>query len=378
MKKEINTKFCNIIILGRPNVGKSSIFNFLISKNEAIVRNEEGTTVDVRSKIIGNIIIWDTPGIFTYEELNIKKIDYIYFVIENNVLNSDKKIYLDLKKKFKNVLVIINKIDKNDYDDYSFFQNHIKISIKSGIGLHELKSVFFDNYDDNYVSKEKKIWAILGRPNVGKSSLINLLADNELHSVSSEQGTTKEFLPVDIDNNIILDTPGQRKKALFPLYANVFGVIIVLDPDYARQDMRFIGEMTKRKKPIIVIFNKIDLIKDIDLMFLEEKIYKIWGLKLLKFSCIRNSNINNIVNVIRSQEQKYQKRIQTSKLNFWLKKNVQKHEPKLKFISQVEVSWPKFFCDHKLAIDKEKMLKKMISRDFNLDGIPLDIIYKEN
>jgi GTP-binding protein len=369
----------NYILVGRPNVGKSSIFNFLIKKNEAIVRDEDGTTQDWRSKKIGNITLWDTPGIFKLEELPPCKVDKIFFVIENNVIDYDRKLFIELKRKF-DVVVIVNKIDleKSMYhsENFSFFGEVLKISLKSRIGLHVLADTFFEDYV-NIQEDEKKTWAIIGKPNVGKSSLVNLLAKKYVNKVADYNGTTKEFLPVHIDEKILLDTPGQRRRALFPRYENIFGIIFVIDLKQERQDLRLIGMTVDRRKPIIIVINKIDLAKKDEVKKVEDSIKKFWDIPIIKMSCLRKKGFNSILENIELIEENFYKRIKTAQLNAWLNAEIKSVEPRLKFISQIEVGPPRFFVDFKLEDHKERMLKRRLAKKFGFEGVNIEIRYKE-
>lgn len=365
----------NVFLVGRPNVGKSSIFNFLLSKNEAIVKDEEGTTCDWRSKKVGNIVLWDTPGTFHFESLPAVP-EYIYFVIENIVLDYDKKFYLELKSKFKNILVIINKIDKGEDFDYSFFDNHIKISLRSRFNIFHLKSMFLDNYIDTS-SDEKKTWAIMGRPNVGKSSIINSLLNYDLHKVQDFEGTTKEFLPVDFDYNVLLDTPGQRHGAFFPRYNNVFGIIVISDVNSEKQDLRMINLAIKRNKPIFLVINKIDLIDNKkDLEGVKARFARIFNIPIIFTSCLDKIGIHKIFEHIKHLESSFYKRIPTGLLNTWLSTDIKHVEPKLKFITQIETAYPKFYINCAIAKDKETMLRKRLAAKFGFKGIPIKIIVK--
>ncbi len=370
----------NYVIVGRPNVGKSSLFNFFVKKREAVVKDEEGTTIDWRSKIIGNIKIWDTPGVFKINTIPVSDPDKIFFVIENNVLNDDKLIYLSLKKKYENIFVIVNKIDKSkETDDFSFFDNVIKISLKERIGLDDLVDIFFDSQFEKRLN-DKKIWAIVGKPNVGKSTLINLLNGSYIHKVEDKEGTTLEFLPVDVDDKIFLDTPGQRKKAFFPKYEDVFGMIFVLDHRNERQDLRLINLAYERRKPCFVIINKTDLEKKDKIDEIEEKIKKFWNIDVLRCSFINLKNQNHLKSKIQSYmkkiEEAYFQRIKTNALNIWLTDNVKKTEPRIKFITQTSSAPPEFFADFELSQDKERMLKKRLSEAFGFQGIFIKVKYK--
>lgn len=372
----------NYVLVGRPNVGKSSLFNFLVKKHEAFVRDEEGTTVDWRSKKFGNIIFWDTPGVFDIEQMPPCNVDKIIFVIEHNVLTYDKEIYKALQRKYKDILVVVNKIDKSKnqlQESYDFFQNRVLISLKNRIGLDDLKKGLNlkNHYDDKAdVVNGKKIWAVVGKPNVGKSSLINLLAKKEIHKVEDFEGTTKEFLPVDLEDNVLLDTPGQRHKANFPKYSNVFGILFVMDLKQERQDLRLLDMLHKRLKPIIVLINKTDLATGDKIKKAEEKISKLWNIPIMRISCKSGFNVAKLDEMIVKQENDFASRIKTSELNAWLKKDVYHAEPKLKFITQIDTCPPKFFLDYKLDTDKERMFKKRLTNHFHLKGIPILLKYK--
>lgn len=372
----------NYVFVGRPNVGKSSLFNFFIGKHEAFVKDEDGTTIDWRSKNVGNVVFWDTPGVFKISDLPPVEIDKIIFVIEPNVLNYDKQLYLELKKKF-DVVVIVNKVDLvgsnssfNTFDDYSFFGDPVFVSLKNRIGFNDLKRIVDTNSHE--VENIKKIWAIMGKPNVGKSSITNLLAKKELHKVEDYEGTTKECLPVELDDEVLVDTPGQRRKALFPKYSNIFGIVFVIDLKVQRQDLKTLGLMFERRKPMFVVINKIDIAKGNEIKEIEEKITKFWDVPILKISCANKKNIEKIEDMMKQQEANYEKRIKTSQLNAWLREEIMLIEPRLKFMTQIETMPPKFFLDTKLDDHKERMLKRRLSKKFEFSGIPILFQYKKS
>lgn len=370
----------NYVIVGRPNVGKSSLFNFFLGHHEAFIKDEDGTTQDWRSKRVGDVVFWDTPGVYKFDTLPPVEIDKIFLVIENNILNDDKKLYIELKKRYENVVVIINKIDlakKFDNEDYALFEQYVEISLKNRIGLSHLKQHIKSSKEASNPENGKKIWAIIGKPNVGKSNLINLLAKKDLHKVEDFEGTTKEFLPVEISEEILLDTPGQRKKPIFPQYTNVFGAIFMVDLKFERQDLKMIGLVHKRRKPIIVVINKIDKAKGNEVTEIENKIKKLWDIPIIKTSCLKKQNVEQVLKLIQRQEENYKKRIKTSELNSWLTNNISKIAPRIKFITQIESSPPKFFVDCKLEEHTQKMLKRKLMREFGFEGIPVTINLKK-
>lgn len=374
ISEQQSCKIYNFAFVGRPNVGKSSIFNAVIRKNEALVRNEEGTTIDWREMQIGNISIWDTPGVWTIEKMPLVELDKVFFVVENNILESDKKIYQQLKKKY-DVIVLINKIDQGE-EIYEYFDNFIKVSTKNGTGINKVRDIIFENFED--LEEEKhKLWAIIGRPNVGKSSLVNLFAQEERHKVEDCENTTRECIPVSLDDSFLLDTPGQRKRAIFPRYNKIFGLLLLIDEKVEKQDLRLVDLALKRHKPIILVLNKIDLSESKKIKNIEDFFNNLWQLPIMKISCTKNSGIEKLKEKMRFVEKRFFARETTSALNQWLTTEIRPIEPKIKFITQIEVAPPRFFVDQQLSDHKEKMLKKRLMKAFSFEGIPIQIKYKQ-
>lgn len=366
----------NFVLVGRPNVGKSTIFNLLVGKREAVVRDEEGTTVDWKEVKIGENAIWDTPGIWKIDSMPPCQIDQVLLVVENLVTESDKKIYFELKKKNYSLKVIVNKIDRG-VEDYSFFQDYVEVSAKSKVGIQELKDFIASENLDVNKKEEKKLWAIIGRPNVGKSSLINFFSNCERNRVSEKEGTTREFIAVNLENDLLLDTPGQRKKAIFPKYDNIFGFIVVLDNDLQKQDLRLIDMAFKSRKAVMVVINKLDIVDRQDLKIIENEIKRLWVVPVLHVSCLKKKGLENLRNKMRDMEEDFYKRIATNALNIWLGKEIKRIIPRLKFISQISTAPARFFLDHKLKMHEERMLKKRIQKELGFEGIPICIKYND-
>ena len=365
----------NFVLIGRPNVGKSSIINFLLRKKEAKVKNEDGTTQDWREIKFEGFSIWDTPGVFKLDKMPPCDVYKVIFVVENNILESDKELYKKIRREYS-VSVVVNKVDKSE-EDYSFFHDYTKISAMKNYNLEGLLEILEEKKLRQKMS-EKKLWAFIGKPNVGKSSIINMLFKEERLNVADEEGTTKEFIALANDDFNLLDSPGQRGGIDFPKYSDIFGLIIVLDLKQEKQDLKIIDFVSKRKKPLIVVINKVDLDERGKMAEIQDKIKRYWGIKCVQVSCVRKTGIKSLKNSMALVEENYFKRIKTNALNVWVKDRVRPIEPKIKYLTQISTGHPKFYVDTRLVEDKKRMLINKIRNDFEFHGVPIDLVMKED
>jgi len=234
-------KKCTVCLVGRPNVGKSTLFNRIIGKKVSIIDDMPGVT---RDRIYGNasynnhnFYLIDTGGIDIKDDnwnnvitnqvmLAIDESDVIVFVVDGKegVTSNDEYITELLHKSGKKVVVAINKIDSklaesNMYEFYSLgFDNYVTISAEHNIGISDLFDKVFEGLDKNEeeLVDEKPKFCVIGRPNVGKSSLVNALLNEERVIVSDIAGTTRDSIDTvfKYENNeyTLIDTAGLRKK----------------------------------------------------------------------------------------------------------------------------------------------------------------------
>jgi GTP-binding protein len=307
----MSSKIPIVAIVGRPNVGKSTLFNRLVGRKQAIIAKEAGTTRDtISSEIIWNnkkFILLDTAGLindfFGYKEAQIEKLaqdkvddalldcDLILFVVDakTGILPEDKLIARNLRKLNKEIIVIWNKADnsvlESKIDEVNEFGFSRKVAVssisgkRSGLLLDEVTSRIPKT--DTEVSDLKKL-TIVGRPNAGKSTIFNLLSDSNLAIVSDIPGTTRDAINLKINlpgtqkELEIIDTAGFRKRgkiqvgiekfsilrAIESIYkANIIVLVVDASEGLTRTDAHLAQMALDKKKTLIVLINKIDLLK---------------------------------------------------------------------------------------------------------------------
>ncbi len=302
-------KIPSVALVGRPNVGKSSVFNRILRQKISIIEDTPGIT---RDRIYGvanykgykfNLI--DTGGIdLSNEEFNteikiqaeiaIEEADVIIFVVDGKEgLNTNDKVVRDiLYKSNKKIIVAINKIDNNQakenmYDFYELgFEHYVGISAEHGTNFDKLlDEVVKDFNDQDIVEDDGRVkFAIIGRPNVGKSSLVNALLREDRVIVSDVAGTTRDSIDTvfnyDKEEYVVIDTAGMRKKGRvfesvekYSLLrsmksierCNVCVLVINAEEGIIEHDKHIASYALEAGKPLVLVVNKWDLMKDTDI-----------------------------------------------------------------------------------------------------------------
>lgn len=430
-----------VAIVGRPNVGKSTLFNKLAGKRIAIVDDKPGVTRDriyAEAEWLDNkFTIIDTGGIEPESEdiivsqmrrqaqIAIDMADVVVFVVDGKqgLNDADNEVAQMLRKAQKSVVLVVNKIDNRNYDDniYEFYNlgigEPISISASQGLGLgdmlDEIVSKFpkeeYDGEEEEYI----KI-AIVGRPNVGKSSLINKILGEEKHIVSNIPGTTRDAVDSYLENELgkfaLIDTAGLRKKskikeqierysAIRTLAAieNADVCILMVDAEQgvAEQDEKIIGYAHEINKAIMVIVNKWDLIEKDDKTMnvyknnLSQNLTFLSYAPFLFISAKTGQRVHKVLGMAKECYENYSKRIKTGVLNDVISKAVMMQEPpavggsrlKIYYVTQVGVKPPTFvfFVNNPqlLHFSYQRYLENQLRENFDFSGTGIKTEFRE-
>ena len=429
--------FTSIAIIGRPNVGKSSLFNKLTRSRDAIVSDFPGLTKDrnygyFESKNKKTLLI-DTGGISESNEdlkdvisaqawIAVQESSLVIFLIDGSeeLTKVDQDIFENLRKFDKEFLTVLNKIDKKTQTSVKedIYKNGIKdffeISAEHSINLSNLKSFLEkkipERIDD--LTDDKKV-AILGRPNAGKSTFINQLVNQDRLIVSEIAGTTIDAIsiPFEINNEkfTFIDTAGIRKGYKYNHRIEYFSFIRALhsieksdiviflcdaSENLVDQDLKILNMVIDAGKPILFAMNKIDLLSNKELVNLRnskkmqsEFMQKI---KKVEISALNKKGFKRIFKETNKIIQKSQENFSTSLLNKLLDKFIKLSAPpsvggrllKFKHIHFSGVCPTTFVInanqDKKIPDNYKKYLENSFRKELSLESIQLKLIFKKS
>ncbi len=429
-----------VAIVGRPNVGKSTLYNRLIGERRAIVDDVSGVT---RDRLYGfaewngkNFNLIDTGGfvknskdIFESEirkqvQIAIDEAAVLLFLVDATVGVTDLELEIAdmLRRTKKKVIVVVNKVDNTErmYEANEFyslgFESVFFISSISGSGTGELLDEivqFIDvSADDPGAGLPK--FAIVGQPNVGKSSLLNALMGQERNIVTDIAGTTRDSIHTRYNlfqkEFLLIDTAGIRKKAKVEEDLEFYSVIraikaleeadvllLMIDAQTGieQQDLKIFRLAQKRKKGVVLIVNKWDKIDKSDktMKLMEEsirqKIAPFSDVPIIFTSVTEKQRIYKVIEVALEVYENRKRRIPTSELNELIQKAVEEVAPpsvrgnflKIKYVTQLPSPTPVFvfFCNYPNDVKESyrNFLEKKLRNTWSFKGVPVQIFFRK-
>ena len=426
-----------VCIVGRPNVGKSTLFNKLVGKKISIIEDTPGVT---RDRIYGEVSyhgkkfnLIDTGGldiakelfnneIKTQVEIGVLEADKIIFVVDakEGMTSNDLEVKDLLKKSGKEVIVAINKVDNkqaedNMYDFYELgFDKYVTISGEHNRGIADLlDEVTHDFTKEGQEADKRTRICVIGRPNVGKSSLINALLNEERVIVSNVAGTTRDSVDIPFkyekEEYILIDTAGMRKKGKvfesiekYSLLrsmraidrADICLLVINREEGIIEHDKHIAGYALDKGKGIIIVVNKWDTVteKENDLKEFTKEIreeFKFISYAPIVFlSALTKKRIHTLMPEVKRVRESITKEIKTSVLNNVIMKayglnpapSYKGKRLKIYFVSQTGVKPPKFTFNVNnkglVHFSYERYLENKIRESFDFTGTPIEIVFK--
>lgn len=428
-------KLPTVALVGRPNVGKSTLFNKIVGRQVSIIEDLPGVTRDriYQEATYNNkkFYLIDTGGIDTTKldfnneikmqaEIAINEADIVIFIVDGKEgLTANDLLVRDiLRKSNKKIIVAINKIDAKDakdniYDFYELgFDTYIPISSIHNTGYIELMDTVTMNFK---VSKEEEDtrtkFAIIGRPNVGKSSLMNALLNEERVVVSNIAGTTRDsidsILKYHNEEFVMIDTAGMRKKGRifesiekYSLFRSLKSidrcdiclVVINAEEGITEHDKHIAGYAIERGKGIIFVVNKWDTVKDTTIQDFEKLMRAEFQFAtyapIVFLSALTKKRIHTLMPEILKVKENIKREIKTSLLNTVIEDAYQLNIPpsykgkrlKIYFTSQTGINPPKFTfrVNNKglVHFSYERYLENKIRENFDFTGTPIIIQFK--
>ena len=431
-------KIPTVALVGRPNVGKSTIFNRLVGKKVSIIEDTPGVT---RDRIYGDVYyrdykfhLIDTGGIDVSKELfnneikiqaeiAIDEADEVIFIVDGKEdLNQNDYVIRDmLKKANKDVIVAVNKIDNTNRNDniYNYyelgFDKIVAISGEHNIGIDDLLENItsdFSPLQDDVEDDNRIKFCIIGRPNVGKSSLVNALLNEEKVIVSDVAGTTRDAVDTEFKYNskdyVAIDTAGMRKKG--KIYENiekyslirsmkaiersdVCVIVINAEEGIIEHDKHIASYAMEAGKPMVFVVNKWDMVNDKNdiksfTLLMRNEFQFLPYVPIVFLSAKTKKRIHTLMPEIEKVYFNSLKEIKTSLLNSVIRDAVMLNQPpsykgkrlKIYFVNQSGTKPPKFTFNVNnkglVHFSYERYLENKLRENFDLEGTPIVIQFK--
>ncbi len=428
-----------VAIVGRPNVGKSTLYNRLTETRKAIVDDFSGVTRDRHYGIaewVGHSFnVIDTGGYVANSDdvfevaireqvvIAIEEATAIIFMVDvtTGITDLDDEIATLLRKGKKPVFVVVNKVDNNALQSdatifYSLGLGEIfNISSMTGSGTGELLDELVKTFDDE-PAEENTLpkYAIVGRPNVGKSSIINALIGEERNIVTPIAGTTRDSIHIHYNRYghefMLIDTAGLRKKTKVKENIEFYSVmrtikaleeadVIILMIDAVEglesQDINIFHLAEKNKKGIVLVVNKWDLIEKDNKTIkrfeeqIREKTAPFTDVPIIFTSVLEKQRLLKVIETAAEVFANRSKKISTSKLNDIMLPIIENYPPpalkgkhvKIKYVTQINATSPMFafFCNLPQYIKDpyKRFIENKLRENFDFSGVPIQIFFRQ-
>ncbi len=428
-----------VAIVGRPNVGKSTLFNRLIGERQAIIDDQSGVTRDRQYGISDwngkNFTVIDTGGFVSNSDdvfeaairdqvhIAVEEARVIIFLVDvsTGITDLDEDVANILRRSNKPVFCVTNKVDNyerqleaNEFWSLGF-ENTFFISAMTGSGTGDLLDAVCEYLDDPKEEEDSiPKFAIIGQPNVGKSSLLNALVGETRNIVTDVAGTTRDSIHTRYNkfgkDFLLIDTAGMRRKSRVKENLEFYSVmraiksideadvcILVIDATLGieAQDMNIIRLTQKRNKGLMLLVNKWDLMeKDSNTArdyerTLKQRLAPFTDLPIIFTSALENQRIFKAMEAALQVYENKNRRITTSELNNVLLPIIEHQPPpahrgrfiKVKYITQIKARYPAFafFCNHPRHVKApyKLFLENQLRKHFDFSGVPVAIFMRE-
>jgi GTP-binding protein len=436
-----------IALIGRPNVGKSTLFNRLVGKRLALVHEKPGMTrdrrmspariFDIQFELTDTAGLEDehtsilTPLMMEQTRKAIMESDIVFFLLDGRegCTSFDKDVAKLLRKSQKPIIALVNKSEgKGAINGIAEaarlgFPHTIPISAEHGEGILDIYDVLISDFnelfekdqqinDDQSNEKPLKL-AIVGKPNVGKSTLINTLLKEDRLLVADQPGVTRDSIAIQWKYKErfiqLTDTAGLRRTAKVDdgmeklsamdtnrviQYSEVVVLIVDAMEGFSRQDFDIAQHVIEEGRALIICLNKWDLVKDRKQTFndaeeaLDKNLSQTSGVTMIPIVGLKGQHLDRLLDKILEVEIMWNKRIATAELNQWLRElinnfpppSVSGHRFKVKYMTQIKSRPPTFVLfsskSDELPQSYQRFLLKHLREAFNLEGIPLRLTIK--
>lgn len=429
-----------VAIVGRPNVGKSTFFNRLIGERQSIVDNTSGVT---RDRQYGSsywnsktFTVVDTGGFVQHSDdvfeaaireqvkIAIEEATVIVFMVDvtTGITDLDDEVANLLRRTSKPVFLVVNKVDNGQrlFEANEFwslgFENTFFLSSLTGSGSGEILDAVADHLSDDELPSSSALprFAIVGQPNVGKSSLTNALLGEERNIVTDVAGTTRDAIDTlytKFDKEFMLiDTAGIRKKAKVHENLEFYSVmraikaleecdvcILMIDAQTGleAQDQAIFRLAQRRSKGIVILVNKWDLVeketntaRDYEKV-IKERIAPFNDVPIIFISVLDKTRIFKAVETALEVYENRNRKIKTSELNEFLLDVIEKTPPpshkskfiKIKYVTQLPLAYPAFalFCNFPTHVkdNYRNFLENQLRKKYNFAGVPISIFFRK-